>query len=251
MKVSIVTPSFNSARFIRQTIESVLAQEGDFDIEYILQDGGSTDDTVQIWEELKSANTNPHITMRAFSEKDAGMYDALNKGFARATGDIFAYLNSDDMYLPGALAAVATAFANPGVEWVKGTNIVIDEDGAVIRRNRPLSYKRAWIRRGIYGRYAPFIEQETVFWRRALWEKAGPFDASLRYAGDYKLWINFAAHAELVSIATAVSAFRRHGEQLSAGVGYRQEQARVLPPGGTVLEWLIKLFYWLKNRLGV
>jgi glycosyltransferase involved in cell wall biosynthesis len=252
MKFSIVTPSCNSSRYLRQTIESVLTQTGDFDIEYILADGGSTDDTLAIWREAKRDNNDPRTTMLQFSERDRGMYDAINKGFARATGDVFAWLNSYDLYFLGALGAVAKVFtAHPDVLWLTGRGSLINENKGNSRSYNPLiHYKREWIRRGFYGRYAPFIQQDAVFWRRSLWDKAGPCDASLRYAGDYKLWIDFARYASLVSFDFPVSCFRYHTANLSnEGNAYRTEMMHILPPGRTFLEWRVKVWSWLKNQI--
>ncbi len=251
MKFSIITPAYNGERFVRETIESVLSQEGDFEIEYILADGGSTDSTVAIFNEYKARNTDPRITMLSFSKKDQGMYDAINKGFARATGDVYAWINSDDAYLPGAFAEVAAAFASPTIEWLIGPNVVVNEVGHE-RRGKPLTYHQSWIKRGIYGRYAPFITQESVFWRKSLWEKVGPIDNSLRFAGDYWLWIHFAQYAALHTISTPLACFRRRSDSLSnqeGGSNYRAEQAKIMPPQGTLLEFGVKLFYWIKNRI--
>lgn len=250
MKFSIITPSFNSERFLRETIESVLAQKGNFEIQYILADGGSTDRTLEIFKEYQQKNTDPRITFVSFSEKDRGMYDAINKGFARATGDVFAWINSDDIYLPGAFAAIAKSFETfANVEWIAGQNTLINEHGRTLRQSPCFVYNRAWIAEGVYGRYAPFITQETVFWRRSLWQKSGPLDAHLRLAGDYKLWISFAKEAELVSLQYPVSAFRRHRAQLSAMSNqYRTEQARVSVVQKTALVKKIMLFFWLTNH---
>jgi len=114
MKISIITPSFNHARFIRRTIDSVLSQTGDFELEYRVLDGASTDGTVEI---LKSYGDR----LQWRSEADNGQVDAINKGLRTATGDIVGWVNSDDTLLPGALARVAAAFrAHPEAEWVHG-----------------------------------------------------------------------------------------------------------------------------------
>src|SRR6476660_9299939 len=121
MRISIVTPSYNQGAYIGRTIDSILSQEGDFELDYRVIDGGSTDDTVAV---LKSYGDRVAWT----SEKDKGQVDAINKGLAKATGDIVGWINSDDLLLPGALAKVADAFrARPSVEWVHGRCVIIDE----------------------------------------------------------------------------------------------------------------------------
>ncbi|MDB5204368.1 MAG: glycosyl transferase 2 family protein [Candidatus Taylorbacteria bacterium] len=260
MKFSIITPVYNGEKYIKETIESLLIQEGEFDIELIVQDGGSTDNTVHIANEyiskLKSGQKIfkcNSFDMRLFSERDNGMYDAINKGFEKATGEIFAWLNSDDTYLPGALKVIENYLSkSPEVLWIKGMNIVTDENGEIKKRGRSFKYYQSLIKRGVYGRYAPVIEQETVFWRRSLWEKVGPINSSLRLAGDYWLWIEFAKYTKLYSINIPVARFRRLENSLSnegGGKKYRAEQAKIMPPKGSLLEFSVKLFYWIKNKL--
>ncbi|MCX6071617.1 MAG: glycosyltransferase family 2 protein, partial [Chloroflexi bacterium] len=127
-RFSVVTPSFNHARFIRRTIDSVLSQRGDFDLEYLVVDGGSTDGTLAILQDYEGK-------LQWVSEADQGQADAINKGLQRCTGDIVGWLNSDDLLLPGALERIArTLRENPGVEWVHGRCHIIDENDRHIRR---------------------------------------------------------------------------------------------------------------------
>ncbi len=263
MLFSIITPVFNGERFIREAIESILSQKGDFKIEYIVMDGGSTDSTVNIaqsYEEKLRNGTHPiacnGISMRVFSEKDRGMYDAINKGFARAEGDIFAWLNSDDVYLPGALTAVQNVFTtSPDTQWLKGISSVIAEDGTPVGKpGKYIHYRQKWIACGIYGRYAPFIQQESVFWRKDLWQKVAPIDVTLRNAGDYWLWIHMAELTPLYSLNFPIAYFRHVDSSLTnhdGGTNYRREQTLIMPPQGTLLEFSIKLFYWTKNKLSL
>jgi glycosyltransferase involved in cell wall biosynthesis len=257
MRFSIVTPVYNGERFIAETIQSILSQEGDFEIDYIIQDGGSTDGTLAIvktYEEKLTAGSYPincnAVTLRWFSEKDAGMYDAVQKGFAHASGDICCYLNADDRYLPGAFAAVAKIFATyPDVSWVKGINTSCDEDGTLLSEGACRIYLRQWLQKGVYGRSAYFVDQESVFWRRSLWDEAKPELAKWRLAGDYALWTRFAHYATLWSFNRPVSIFRRHRNQLSASMdGYRQEQEAIAPKT-LLLEKRAVLFFSLVRLL--
>lgn len=254
MKFSIVTPVYNGERHIAETIESVLSQEGDFEIEYFIQDGDSTDgtlDTVRSYEERLVRGNYPvrcaGVTLAHASEKDGGMYDAINRGFAHATGDVYAYINADDYYLPGAFAAIAKTFEQfPDIAWLKGITSVAGTDGT--QTGDCLLYNQSWIRRGIYGRNAYFIHQDSVFWKSGLWEKSGGLRGDLRYAGDYDLWIRFAAHAPLWSLNRAVSVFRKRPGQLSEDMtSYRAEQQRISSEAG-LLNLLVKLFFWLSAR---
>src|SRR6266481_2507859 len=255
MKFSIVTPAYNSAAYIAETIESVLSQRGDFEIEYFIVDGASKDGTVAIAYEYKARLesggypiSSKGINMSIISEPDAGMYDAINKGFKDATGDVYAWINSDDYYLPGAFASIAMAFKRfPEIRWIKGASTLLVNN---VQKFMPaFIYNQSWIRRGIYGRYAYFIQQESVFWRNSLWNEAGPLASIYRYAGDYALWITFSNQAKLWSIDARVSCFRiRPGQLSTQGNHYSTEQNRVSLPQGDLLEFRIKLFFWIKNR---
>ena len=255
MKFSIITPVYNGEKYIAETIESVLGQEGDFEIEYIIADGASTDKTVEIIKSYEQRlNTGQYsvrckkISFQWFSEKDSGMYDAVEKGFARATGDVFGYINSDDKYLPGAFAIVAKIFSTySDTEWAKGINTTGDENGNTISQGECFIYRHDWMAKGIYGRSAYFVQQDSVFWKRTLWEKARPAISSFRLAGDYALWVAFAKHAPLWSFNKQVSMFRKRIGQLSTDMeGYNKEQA-IIVPHNFFLEKRVILFFVLER----
>ncbi len=233
MKFSIITPVHNGEKYIAETIESILSQKGDFEIEYIIRDGGSTDQTVEIIRGYKDRLDSCQypiscrgITMSWVSEKDGGMYDAIEKGFAGAQGNIFAYLNADDKYLPGAFASVSKIFEDfPEIEWVKGINKKSDEQGVHTSTGSCLLYQQNWLAKGIYGRCAYFVQQDSVFWRKSLWEKSRPSISKLKLAGDYVLWVGFAKFTPLWSFNKPVSVFRKRPGQLSTDMtAYRHEQ---------------------------
>ena len=256
MKFSIVTPSYNSEKYIQETIESILSQKGDFEIEYIIADGGSTDKTISIiksYEEKLSSGSYPiackNVVFRWFSEKDRGMYDAVNKGLSRATGDIYAYLNSDDLYVQDALEKMRRVFEKfPDIVWVKGITSFIESPGK-IEKGVCYIYNQDWIVRGIYGRNAHFIHQDSVFWKRGLWEKVGKIDTEFRLAGDYYLWLQFATYAPLWSLKAPISYFRMwEGQQTHTMEKYRIEQKRLSIQKG-LENRVIKLFFWLKAKL--
>lgn len=213
MKFSIVTPSYNQAGFIERTIRSVLDQRGDFELEYLVIDGGSTDGTQEILERYRGR-------LSWISEPDAGQVDAIGKGFTRASGEVLAWLNSDDAYLPGALDAVARALRQPGARWCFGQCLVVDEADREIRRAISW-YKNRLLRRYTLRRLLTkdFISQPATFFRRDLLEEAGPLDPGYRYAMDYELWLRFARLAEPVFIRRDLAAFRWHGASKSSG-GY-------------------------------
>ena len=259
MKFSIITPVYNGEKYIAETIKSVLSQKGNFEIEYIIRDGGSTDGTTVIikkYEEKLKNNTWPiqcaGITFQWASEKDGGMYDAINKGFTNATGHIFAWINADDKYLPGTFATVSNIFLYyPNIQWIKGINTTCDENGKTISLGTGTLYSREWLAAGIYGRNAYFVQQDSVFWKKSLWQKAHPQISQFRLAGDYALWTTFAKYEPLWSFNSRVSVFRKRLGQLSGNMQkYNHEQA-LIAPHHYFLEKRVSLLFYLINFLKV
>jgi len=200
VKVSIITPSFNQARFIEHTIKSVLEQDYP-NIEYIIVDGGSHDGSVDIIQFFSDRLAG------WVSEPDSGQTDALNKGFSRANGEILAWINSDDTYNPGAVtAAVDYLVKNPGVGLVYADTDFIDNTGQKIGRfpAAQTDYKR--LRQGYV-----HIPQQAAFFRADLWRKVGPLDPDFYFAMDYDLWVRLARLAPLAYLPGQTWAnFRLH-----------------------------------------
>ena len=219
VRFSIVTPSFNQARFIRRTIESVLGQQGDFDLEYLVVDGGSTDGTAAILEGFATR-------LQWISEPDRGQVDAINKGLERSTGDVVGWLNSDDVLLPGALRRAAEVFAShPEVEWVHGRCRIIDERDRRVRRGVE-AYKHLRSRRYSFESLLTenFISQMTVFWRRSLLHELGYLDPQFPLAFDYELWLRFARRSAPVYIGQPQACFRWY-EASKSGANFEAQFA--------------------------
>jgi glycosyltransferase involved in cell wall biosynthesis len=257
MKYSIVTPVYNGEKYIHETIKSVIYQEGDFDIEYIIVDGNSSDKTIEIIKEYEEKIKNNAflikcngVKLKWISEKDKGMYNAINKGFDIATGEIYAWINSDDKYLPKAFETMKNVFEKyKDIDWVKGRTVFIDRDAKVTNTSPCFIFNREWISRGIYGRYAYFIHQDSVFWRSKLWNQSGKINTSLKYAGDYDLWCKFAKYTSLWSVDTPVSIFRQRDGQLSGNMtNYRCEQENIRKTGG-FLPRTVMFFFFVQNKL--
>jgi glycosyltransferase involved in cell wall biosynthesis len=200
--VSIITPSYNQADYIEETIQSVLGQTYP-NIEYILIDGGSTDGSLDV--------IKKYAGKLAYWEsvKDKGQTDAINKGFARATGEIIAWLNSDDTLEPQAVAeAVAFLSEHPEVGLVYGDTHYIDEKSRVIGNFPAAQTDLAKLRRGYV-----HIPQQASFFRKSLWDQVGPLDDSFFFAMDYDLWTRLAAVSELRYLPGRVWAnFRLHAD---------------------------------------
>jgi glycosyltransferase involved in cell wall biosynthesis len=199
--IAIVTPSFNQARFLRATIESVLGQCYPR-LFYHVQDGGSHDGSVDI---LKSYGEN--ISWR--SSQDKGQSDAINLGFEGVGCEIMAYLNSDDTLIPGTLAYVANFFqTRPDIDIVYGHRVFIDYEGLEIGRAvLPAHSEKALL-------YAGYIPQETMFWRRRVWDKIGAMDAGFQYALDWEFMLRAqAAGFKFARAPRFLACFRVHDQQ--------------------------------------
>ena len=210
--------------YIEETIESVLSQRGNFEIEYLIVDGGSTDKTVSIikrYQELVESGGFPikcnKVSMSWLSEKDSGMYDALAKGFKLVTGDIISYINSDDFYLPNAFSVAVDVFdKHPEVDWITGATVGYNEKGQILDFLFPYKYKRSFIRKGIYGTILIFIQQESTLWRKVLLNDLD-FNRlkQYRFAGDFYLWYTFSKSADLYIVQSCIGGFRGRPGQIS------------------------------------
>jgi glycosyltransferase involved in cell wall biosynthesis len=234
--VSIVTPSFNQAPFLEATIRSVLAQDYPR-IEYMIVDGGSADGSLGIIKKYAQ-----QISWWV-SEVDKGQTDAINKGFNRARGQIFAWLNSDDTYEPGAIsAAVAYLQEHPDAGMVYADCNFIDEQGHVIGRFEAAQtdYKR--LRQGFV-----HIPQQAMFFRAGLWHQVGPLDPSFFFAMDYDLWVRIAARVPIKYLPGQTWAnFRIHtsGKTIAADDRCWPEMLRVhYREGGSFFSVIVAKYY--------
>lgn len=200
--VSIVTPSFNQAKFLRRTIESVLSQDYP-NLEYIVIDGGSQDGSVEIIKEFEDKLTYWE------SKPDRGQTDAINKGFSKANGKYLAWLNSDDVYQPGAVqAAVAYLEEHPDVGMVYGDCSFIDANDRKIGMFPAAQTDYDRLRRGYV-----HIPQQASFFRGKLWRRVGPLDPTFYFAMDYDLWVRLAKIRPLVYLPGELwASFRLHGD---------------------------------------
>ena len=196
---TIVTPSYNQSRYIAQTMESVLSQEGDFAIEYFVMDGGSVDGSVELISTYARRVTSgdlptrcASVSMSWTSEPDQGQSEAINKGLRRATGGLISYVNSDDLYCPGALQRVAEEFSDhPEADFVHGDGDVIDELGQLQWEwlSRSYDYSVLTTYHFLWNKITNYILQPATFWRRAVLDRIGYLDENFHYAMDLEYWV--------------------------------------------------------------
>ncbi|MFC1462382.1 glycosyltransferase family 2 protein [Verrucomicrobiota bacterium] len=244
MKISVVTPSLNQGPFIERTIRSVLDQEGEFDLEYTVMDGGSTDGTIDILRKYED-----RLTWR--SEKDDGQSDAVNKGWLAAKGEVLGWLNSDDTYEPGALAAVADEYSRNPFEWCFGACRVIDEKDAEIRRFIT-RYKTANCERYRYTRLLGrnFISQPATFVSRKAFEEMGELDLGLAFAMDYDYWLRLGKKYDPRYIPRCLSSFRWHDDSKN-GTRFRaalREGYLMSKKHAGKSDWPAVVTHWLHYR---
>ena len=209
-KISIITPSFNQGSFIRQTIDSILDQDYP-NLEYIITDGGSTDETISI---LKSYGEK----IKWLSEKDKGQSEAINKGLKMATGSIVAYLNSDDAYTNKCLFKVNDFFnVNKDKKWVYGKGRIVDENNNEVRK-QITAYKNFWMKNYSYNKLLSinFINQPSVFWRKDIIDEFGYFNEKEHLVMDYEYWLRIGKKYKAGFINEYISDFRMYSESKSS-----------------------------------
>ncbi len=234
-KISIVTPSFNQAEFLEETIQSILGQ-GYPNLEYIIIDGGSTDGSLEI---IKKYERHLHFWC---SEPDGGQYDAINKGFSHSTGEILAWLNSDDMYFPWTLRTVSSIMSDlPQVEWLTTLKPGIwDRHGFCLGFREVSGYSREAFLDGNFLPSRGCIQQESTFWRRSIWEKAGGYvSTTYKLASDFDLWSRFYLHSNLFGTTSPLGGFRYQENQKSYQnqEQYLREAKESLATMQTLLGW--------------
>ncbi len=223
--VSIITPSYNQGKFIEDTIRSVLSQDYT-NVEYIVIDGGSTDNTVDILKKYEGK-------FKWISEKDKGQSDAINKGFKMAKGDILAWLNSDDTYLQGAISKVADFFqTHPDTGAVYGKTHFIDEAGKIVGQypTEPFDFKRLAV--------FNFICQPSMFFKKIVWNEIGGLDMNLNYSMDYDLWIKIVRRFRVEYFNEFLSTYRLHTESKTIS------DIHALKNNEECLKTVMKLYNW-------
>ena len=235
-RITIITPVYNCVEYIEETIKSVLNQNYK-NIEYIIVDGGSNDGTCKIIEKyLKKINI-------FISEKDEGMYDALNKGFKMATGKYLAWLNADDLYFNNCISKSVELMEKNNYQWINGISATLIKKKV---RLRPLYHypniilKNRLMTPCLWG----YIPQESIIFTKKLYSKAGGINRKLKYAGDFDLWSKFSKNSELISANIPIGIFRKRNNQMSENQRiYLREVNKIhcFIPFGKILRFLYSL----------
>ena len=235
-RITIVTPSFNQGRYLDAALQSVLSQ-GYENLEYIVMDGGSTDGSVEVIR--RYADRLAHWQ----SGPDGGQAAAIAQGFARASGDILAWLNSDDLLLPGSLDLVAKTFArNPSADLIYGSRHRVDAGGHVIGWYQPPT-----VMHRLYFSFGQWLPQESTFWRRSLYERAGGVEASMFFAMDLSLFMRMWHVGRFMRVDAALGAIRVHEETKTTNHGdVMMREAKVLRRA----HGLPSFDSWLVNQIG-
>ncbi len=245
-------------KYIEQTIKSIINQNYN-NYEIIVVDAVSTDKTIEI---VKRYDMYVSCIV---SEPDKGQYDAINKGFSLASGDIFCWLNADDVFFPWTLSTLANIFNKfKDVEWISGMPAFLDEQGNLTNIYNSISakpskfIKEGWFRSDLFG----FLQQESMFWRRSLWDYSGGLNINFKLAGDFELWTRFAQKAELVSLGLPLAGFRKHIDSRSnvQQIKYQQEVIEIcklkkqpifivsaIAKRSKILNRCVRMMYWQKS----
>lgn len=221
-KISIVTVNYNGALYLERTIQSVLSQKYP-NLEYVIIDGGSTDGSLDI---IRKYESQLHYWV---SEPDKGMYDALQKGFEKTSGDIMGWINSDDLFHSKAFFRIAELFSDyPQIKWLTGVPTAIDEADNVMV---PRAYDYpVWSKLRFYAMDYKWIQQESTVWRRSLWEKIGSkLNTSLKFAGDFDLWLNFFTYEKLYAAPVLIGGFRlcKEGQKSIENIDAYKKEVRM------------------------
>lgn len=256
-KISIITPNYNLGEYLEETILSVIEQ-GYPNLEYIVIDGGSTDNSIEIIKKYEKFITYWE------SNKDNGMYDAINKGFSKSSGEIMGWINSDDLLHKKSLFIVKEAFEHKNVEWIQGVNTLIDEMGRVFQVHYPYNTHRYnfILNQHLNKDFSNLknfgtIQQESTFWKRSLWNNAGGFlNTKYKYAGDFELWMRFFRFQKLYNITGLIGGFRVRQNQTSQEFrsGYISETKNIIKEENKLLKIsekkvlaLLRLYNLCKN----
>ncbi len=260
--ISIITTCYNCESYIEQTLQSIHCQKkGDY--KHIVVDAVSTDGTQDILKQYKDRLD------RLIIEPDDGMYYGINRGYQYVDTEVMAWLNADDVYYPWTFSVVKDIFkAFPQVDWIIGLPSYINEKSQCIKvaSNAGTVYPKNYIKNGWFQPlYAGHLQQESMFWRKTLWDKVGGLDLSLKYAADFDLWTRFARYTDLYSVSVPLAGFRKHGKEQTSivnSIKYYEETVKTCsklkkPPKiwsflsskSNILRIFLRLMIWKTGKI--
>jgi glycosyltransferase involved in cell wall biosynthesis len=262
LPISVITACRNCDEYIGQTISSIIGQQYQ-NLQYVLVEGASTDSTLEIVNHYRN-----EINI-IISEPDEGQYYGIQKGMRLASGEIMAWLNGDDMYYPWTFSVINNIFQKfPEVDWIIGQPSYMNRESQCIRisGNAGTAYPREFIRNGWFRKaLAGYLQQESMFWRKRLWDKAGGLNLHYQYAADFELWTKFAEYADLCTVTIPLAIFRKRPSEQKSSTGkdkYEREVYEVCsnlkaPPlvwkiianRGLAWEYLCRMLIWKKCKL--
>jgi len=243
VNLSIITPCYNAERYIKETIHSVinnnLIQEKKASLQYIICDGGSSDNTLQCIQDIIDTTKNDNIEFQLISEKDNGMYDALSKGLRKISGEICAYINAGDFYSPYAFEIVAEIFEKYSVKWLTGFNITYNDKSQLVSCRLPFKHRNRLIQCGLHGKFIQLIQQESTFWHSSLCD-AIDLDrlSKFNYAGDYYVWLSLSNISHLSIVEAWLGGFRKHPGQLSENINEYYQEIDSITRRATSLDYI-------------
>ncbi len=258
MKISVITPVKNSEKYLAETIESAINQHGNFEIEYLIFDGLSTDDTLKICKEYEDQLCNlgrkvfcNSIEFKVISEPDNGMYHAISRGLGCISGDITCYLNGDDFYLPNAFSCVTEIFTKfPEVKWISGLPSRFNESGQHIEFYVPWGYNSKLISKGFNGTKLPIIQQESVFWRSELNHLIAIQQLQhFKLAGDFFLWSSFAKNkVQLYVVDSFLGGNRKRKGQMSEDKAQYFNEMNSIKDKANPLDYFLVFLFWVIDK---
>ena len=260
-KISIITPCFNSQKYIKETVESIINQTALLskraELEYIIFDGNSSDRTLSIIESAIQLIDSNHINSRnikLISESDSGMYSALAKGLKLVTGDIVAYLNAGDYYHKCAFDIVLDVFETKSINWLTGYKVAYNEKSHFVGAVLPYKYRKRFFDCGFYIKQLPCVQQESTFWNSQL-NTLLDYDvlAKFKYAGDYYLWSQFAKSENLYIIEAYLGGFKHHRGQISEDLEFYYSEVENMCSIPRIDDWILsyidKLIWHTSSRI--
>jgi glycosyltransferase involved in cell wall biosynthesis len=226
MKISVVIPVKNGVKFLEETLDSICQQKGNFNLQILIEDGNSTDGTIEMIKAYQSRYNSKRVEIVLESREDGNMYAAVINGLNKANGNVVTWISSNDFYVPQALSTVAEIFSkNQSVHWLTGIPLSFNEQGQNHYYKSPIFYSNKLIKQGFYnGKMLHFVQQESCFMSNHALSKIDVLSLlEYSYAADQKLWMLLAEHFQLFQVNSFLAGSRQHKQRVSQSTNYTEE----------------------------